>query len=221
MKIVTVLRSGGEYTPEHVRWIDEQFSGKYEHLCLSDIAVPGVETIALQNRWRGWFAKLELFNPDLIDEDIFYIDLDTVLVGDISHMFADNSLAAVADFYFPEYITSGILRIPQSKKAAIWQRILEVADSIEDNYAGDGEFLRTIAEFSRLQELYPGEICSYKAGIACKGMPGYTSRFSSGNGTIPAGTKIICFHGRPRPWAMPDAWLEKQGISYKIRVSTK
>lgn len=218
MKIVTVLRSGGEYTPEHVKWIDAQISGKYEHVCLSDTTIPGIETIALQGKWKGWFAKLELFNPELIDGDIFYIDLDTIITGDINHMFESNSLASLTDFYFPQNTASGILRIPQDKKWGIWQRILELENNIEKEHVGDGEFLRTIDGFSRLQDLYPGEICSYKANIARKGMPGYTRQFSRGDGTLPEGTRIICFHGRPRPWKMPRAWLESLGVTYKMKA---
>ena len=24
---------------------------------------------------------------------------------------------------------------------------------------------------------------------------------------VPRGTKVVCFHGRPRPWQVKDAWV--------------
>lgn len=207
VKIVTVLRSGGEYTAEHVRWFDKQLHSRYEHICLTDMKVEGLRTLALKTDWPGWFAKLELFDPDLLKDDIFYIDLDTVVVGNFDHMLKDHSLAALRDFYFPEYAASGIMRIPHAAKPAIWQALRLMSKDELINYKGDGELLRNIVNFDFLQEQYPDEIISYKAHIAGSRMAGYSPRFSHGNGALPAAAKIVCFHGRPRPWSLSLPWI--------------
>lgn len=207
MKIVSVLRSGGEYTAAHVRWFDKQLASRYEHICLTDMKVDCLSTVALKTDWPGWFAKLELFNPDLIEDDIFYIDLDTVIVGDFDHMLENSTLAALRDFYFPGCAASGIMRIPHAAKPAIWRKLRLLSREKLNGYKGDGELLREIVDFDFLQEQYPGEIISYKAHIAGRRMAGFSPRFSHGNGALPAAAKIVCFHGRPRPWQLSLPWI--------------
>lgn len=69
----------------------------------------------------GWWAKIELFRPDITD-DLFYLDLDTVIAGDIRPILEDppTSFTMLRDFYHPQYRGSGALWIPNSVKAHIW-----------------------------------------------------------------------------------------------------
>jgi len=88
-RVVTVLRSGGEYEPKHVLAMQRQVAqwapdAMYE--CLSDIDIPGVKCTPLRHSWPGWWAKLELFRPD-IEGGYLYTDLDNVIVGPIDDMF--------------------------------------------------------------------------------------------------------------------------------------
>lgn len=207
MKIVTVLRSGGEYAAEHVYWLDKQLCSRYDHICLTDVEIEGIKSVALKKDWLGWFAKLELFDPDVIEDDIFYIDLDTVIVGDFDHMLTDNSLSALRDFYFPDYAASGIMLIPHAAKLSVWQKLSAMTNDELSKYRGDGELLREIVDFNFLQDRYPGEIVSYKAHIAGRGMAGFSPTFSRGSKRLPAGAKIVCFHGRPRPWKLTLPWI--------------
>ena len=76
-----------EYGPDHVRWLRDQFpryvGTAYRFVCLSDIPIAGVDVIPLRDDLPGWWSKLELFREL---EDAFYVDLDTVIVGDITRM---------------------------------------------------------------------------------------------------------------------------------------
>jgi hypothetical protein len=88
-RVLTVLRSGGEYTPAHVRAMQRQvaqWAPGALFRCLSDVAIPGVETIPLRHKWPGWWAKLELFRPD-IGGGYLFTDLDNVILGPIDDMF--------------------------------------------------------------------------------------------------------------------------------------
>ncbi|MCV5389226.1 hypothetical protein OFC62_31375, partial [Escherichia coli] len=99
----------------------------YEIICLTDLKrlhVPGVKVVPLINQWqkcRGWWAKIELFRPDITD-DLFYLDLDTVIAGDIRPILENppTSFTMLRDFYHPQYRGSGALWIPNSVKAHIW-----------------------------------------------------------------------------------------------------
>lgn len=99
MKIALVLRSGGDYNASDVQWLVNQLPKGYEIICLTDLKrlhVPGVKVVPLINQWqkcRGWWAKIELFRPDITD-DLFYLDLDTVIAGDIRPILEDPQPAS-------------------------------------------------------------------------------------------------------------------------------
>ncbi|STJ68116.1 Uncharacterised protein [Escherichia coli] len=127
MKIALVFRSGGDYNASDVQWLVNQLPKGYEIICLTDLKrlhVPGVKVVPLINQWqkcRGWWAKIELFRPDITD-DLFYLDLDTVIAGDIRPILENppTSFTMLRDFYHPQYRGSGALWIPNSVKAHIW-----------------------------------------------------------------------------------------------------
>ena len=84
MIVASVLRSGGDFKPEHVYAL-QKMCAKYlppqEFVCLSDVELE-CETILLLHDWAGWWAKMELFRlPSAL-----YFDLDTVLTGDCTAM---------------------------------------------------------------------------------------------------------------------------------------
>lgn len=91
MKVVTVLRTGGEFGVEHVqamqRQVDKWAPKGTEFLCLSDVPVPGVETRELWHDWPGWWCKLEMFRSTLGGGDFLYTDLDNVILGPIGDLF--------------------------------------------------------------------------------------------------------------------------------------
>jgi hypothetical protein len=88
--VVTVLRSGGDFLPWHVQMMQrkvEYYSPPgTRFVCLSDIRVPGVECIALEKGWPGWWSKMELFRPDLDLGEFVFTDLDNVILGSLEHI---------------------------------------------------------------------------------------------------------------------------------------
>lgn len=83
----TVLKSGGEYRPEHVLrmldMIDKYVDCPYTFVCYSDTEIPDVTIRPLLHGWPGWWSKIHLFK-DI--EDSFYIDLDMTITGNITDM---------------------------------------------------------------------------------------------------------------------------------------
>lgn len=67
--------------------------------CLSDVDVPGVECIPLKHDWSGWWAKLELFRPDM-PTDFLYTDLDNVILGPIDELVESQQFIADIGFSF-------------------------------------------------------------------------------------------------------------------------
>lgn len=196
---VCVLRSGGEYRPEHARRLARMVPGL---VCLSDMEVRGVPTIRLRHDWPGWWAKMELFRPD-IDGDLFYLDLDTTIAGKIDDLATVGRTTMLSDFYWPDRPASGVMYLTEDDRRKVWGRwmISPAANMARYRRDGDQGFIGSVLpDARRWQGDFPGRIVSYKADIAARGMPGFHDKRSKGNGTVPAGASVICFHGRPRPW---------------------
>jgi hypothetical protein len=85
--VICVLRSGGIYGAGDVEKLRNQvarhLSLPHEFVCLSDVEV-SCKRIALQHDWSGWWSKVELFRPGVIQGPTVYMDLDNVILGDSS-----------------------------------------------------------------------------------------------------------------------------------------
>lgn len=207
MKIATVLRSGGDYNQSHVQWLYKQLPADIEKVCFTDLTIPGVNTIKLTEDLPGWWSKIEMFNPDSVAEDIFYLDLDVVVVGDISDILANKQLTMLSDFFFPQKTkNSAIMRVPHEEKYKIWEAFKRYPELFMTRYqsGGDQEFISKIYPHAAIwQDILPGQIVSYKKHVIHK----KKNEHATGDGTVPAGTRIVCFHGKPRPWDCGEAWV--------------
>ncbi len=89
----TVLRSGGEYNPEHVlrmqEMLDRYVDCPARFVCYSDVDIPGMEVRPLLHAWPGWWSKLEIFRDN--DEQSFYIDLDMTIDQNITDIVSYKS----------------------------------------------------------------------------------------------------------------------------------
>jgi hypothetical protein len=191
MRIFCVLRSGGDYRPEHVFRLQRQLAahGETDFACLSDVFLEGVETIPLRWDWPGWWAKMELFRPDLRG-DFLFLDLDMTVRGPLADFGASGALALMRDVYRPGGLQSSIMFLPERDRPTIWNDWIRSPAHWMRRYPGGGDqaFLERhwLRRAKRLQDLTPGAIVSYKADVAGRG--------------VPENARVICFHGRPRPW---------------------
>ena len=212
VKVVCVLRSGGDYSPTHVGRLQRQLARHLpgaELTCLSDVNVP-CRRIALRQDWsgvRGWWAKMELFAP-WVEGDLLYFDLDTSLVGDLGDIAAVRSLTMLQDFNFAAHASSGMMFLPEAERPRIWETFArDPAHWIghyddpqrEDARWGDQAFLTDhgLDRAQRWQSVVPDQVYSYKVhDLARDGMP--------------PNARVICFHGQPRPWS-PNVAPEFRG----------
>ena len=64
--------------------------------CLSNVDIPTINVIPLKHNYPGWWSKIELFRPDLpIEGRILYIDLDSLIVNDLSELANFDSKFAI------------------------------------------------------------------------------------------------------------------------------
>ncbi len=212
--IACVLKTGGwknrhmhvEYSAAQVRWLRDQVlkNLRVEHrfVCFSDIVIDGVEVIPLTDNLPGWWSKIELFKQDY--GRVFYIDLDTVIVGDITHMVKHKHSFTVLRNLSSKMagrIGSGVMAW-SGDHSHIYHEFMKdpvghMAECVTSAKWGDQGFIQCFKRgnggWKYLQDLFPNQIVSYKFDLRKKD-PRPENR-------------IVCFHGEPKPWETTHKWV--------------
>lgn len=196
MVIACVLKSGGDYTPEHVRTLKAMCRRKLPLMgnfyCLTDMAIPGVHTIPLRRNWPGWWSKLELFRPGVFgpDEPIMYLDLDTLVLDRFALTPARGEFWMLKDWCKPRF-ASGMMAW-RGDFSFLFTRM----PAHPDPQDGDQEYI------------YAGLMA---AGVVPKVIQRHVNAVSykkhCDKGRGPKGAQVVCFHGKPRPWQVQDSWV--------------
>lgn len=201
MRVLTVLRSGGEFQPRHVQAMQRQVErwapAGTEFVCLSDVDVPGVQTIPLRYDWPRWWAKLEMFRPD-IPGDFLYTDLDNVLLGPIDDFFPGK-------FTVNGEFGSGLMYVPNDVRRLVWDKFSQDPQRYIEHHSlprlnkqgrlqvGDDAFLGPCIGHlrSRWQDVAPGKIVLVTEAVRIPG-----TRFP------PDARICICWGAAQRPWVL-------------------
>lgn len=214
--VLCVLKSGGDFRSGHVHALYRQTRAFWpaeslRFVVLTDEQVgrglrveygPRDEVFfrPLARDWQGWWSKLELFAPEHDDlGDVLYFDLDTMIVNDLTDVVrppVDREVPVLlSDFYRMDRINSGMMLLPVSSRRQAWAA-LRLGDHPLTRWRGDGDWLDWLwrERCARWQDLIPRQVVSFKAH--CR------------HGEVPSNARVVCFHGRPRPW---KATLYKDG----------
>ena len=207
LTVLCVLRSGGIYDAEWVRKLrdgcERQIKRKHRFRCLSDVDVP-CERIVMQHDWPSWWSKIELLRPRVIEGETLYLDLDTVMVGEVEILRNSVDFAMLQSFWTPDMVGSGVMyfsgdNVPHhvyDKFAKQPKAYIEHHNRNADGtYVGDQAFLWDALgpEIPRINDYLPG-IKSYKMHCFRR---------------LPADASIVCFHGRPRPTEVDHDWMKQ------------
>lgn len=198
--IACVLKRNAVYTAEYVnnlyRMVKANTTVDFDFVCFTDDAsdlLAQIRTIPLKNGYSGWWNKIEMFNKEhLEDRNIFFMDLDTIIVGNIDHIISRKyEMAGLRDFYHPSRFASGVMAWQQRGRYKIYERfVLNSRKIIANTTMGDQEYIGSCigSGVDFFQDLFPNQIVSYKAHC-----------LKGGQEIIPEGARIICFHGVPKP----------------------
>lgn len=183
--------------------------------CLTDDAHgldPAIEVVELKHKeLTGWWHKMQVFQwAQTQRETICYIDLDTIICGNIDPL-ADyqGKFAILRDFFLGEgnYQSSIMLMRGGFGKNLADTFFTDTAKAMREhapNVApapgkwGDQYFIERFQPGADcLQDLFPGLFVSFKADIAERGV-------------APHGACVVVYHGHPRPFhydsALTGAW---------------
>lgn len=206
--VACVLCSGGVYGAEDVRRlraaVRRHFDGA-EFAVLSDLEnaeLVAVDTSRVRLKhvsgcgWTGWWSKLELFRPALFAGRVIYLDLDTLVLGDIGFLATyTGPFAALRDFWNPSIQASGVMAWDGSDPPPLY----EIAKASPPDRMPNGRFDLWWNQYivaDVLQDLYPGRIVSFKEHC--------------GEDDPPREARVVCFHGRPTLRDLePEHWAAK------------
>lgn len=179
----------------------------HRFVCLSDVDVPGVEVMPLRNDWPRWWAKVEMFAPWIEDLGrIFYLDLDTVVTGNIDGFVEYDGEACIArDFNY------GVpSQLAVNYRPGVFRHLWDAFVSDPEAWMADGDkmvaphfgdqVLMTKAHMPRpiefWQDVLPGQLVSYK--VDCF------------RGALPADARLVALHGKPKQCDFPaDHWIAR------------
>lgn len=200
IKIICVLRSGGDYTPEYVLNMKKSldrvigYRDDWEFMVLTDTAfvLPEATILPLIADLEGWWSKIEIFK---LTGPCLYFDLDTVLVSDFSHIFKiihelkKYEILALKPFKSSEIWASGIMAWNGD-----WNKVFNDFRPSDMAVKWDQRYI-----FPKLEKLDATvrSISGYLLGI-------YSYKHHCRE-QLPVDASIVCFHGRPRPHQA--AWI--------------
>lgn len=195
--IACVLRSGGDYDTLDVEKLMDGLWGNlylpYRFVCFTDLPPQmfpmGCIPVPLWNDWPGWWSKMNLFSA-AVEGDILFLDLDTIISGDLNDLAQFNRIGIMRDVYRPDGQQSSVMFIPEQEKKPVWDAFCTDPDGHMNRQGvrGDQGFLETLwlERAARFQDHLPGQLVSYKAdNVATKG--------------VPENARAVIFHGQPRP----------------------
>ena len=175
--IITVCKRGFRrtrmYTSEHVNIMKnmlDRHGCEYDNfVCISDQTegMPSdIELIAIPDipKHKGWWSKIETFNPKLpVTGDNLYIDLDCVVVDNIDCLWEYEQggpvkLINVSDFYAKHTgykFNSSVYRYTISDFIHIWEDYQLNYEQIQRNYPWGDEKYTT--ELDKNSKMFPKE----------------------------------------------------------------
>ncbi|HEX6007547.1 MAG TPA: hypothetical protein VFY80_06265 [Burkholderiales bacterium] len=194
LKVACVLRSGGDFTAEHVALLRDQvarFRPGVRFVCFSDVAVP-CERIALRHRgWRGFWAKLELFRE--LTGPTLYFDLDSLLLADPAPLIGAGEFVMIRHWIHADRFASGVMywdgdfsHVYRAFSPRLIRRYMQTMKRY-----GDQGFIQDVLG-ERITAFPEGTVVSFKR--QCKA-------------GVPDGAVVVAFHGRPRPWNAAEKWV--------------
>lgn len=167
------LGRGKEYVTKLRHGIERRLSVPYAFHVIEDTGLP------------GWWAKLAMFQPGRFSGRCLSLDLDTVCIGSLDHMANYRGpFAMLTDFFYPDLLASGVMMWEAGEADHVWTT-WDGCNRPTFDERGDGPWVaQMMPNAKRLQQLFPGQIVSFKKHV-CAGETG--------------GARLVCFHGLPRP----------------------
>lgn len=167
---------------------------------------------------KSWWYKMQLFNTDLYQGQLLYLDLDTVIVGNLDWItqLSQAHFWAIRDFktlWQPKFqgINSSVMYWHTEKFKTVWQEFSKHdVPRLCAKYHGDQEYLSSVLKPTQRRFFPEKSAQSWRWQAFDGGIDPYTRRHQHpGLGTqIDPATSLLIFHGQPKPDQVQDSVIK-------------
>ena len=201
-----------EYLEKLRNMLERNLTVPYRLNCLTDqvrYKVDGVNMKPIQSPLtKGNLRKLAIFNPAYNFGRIFAIDLDIVILDNIDEIVNFNKSKIMARAAFKtkkkEWKPDGdihLINMTKAQKSRVWTFIRRQSRVIYNRTHGAERLFyeqfwnNLFPDMRFLQKEFPYKVRSYKQDEINKTFH------------VPNGTKIVTFHGVPKPHECEESWI--------------
>lgn len=183
----------------------------FEFHCFTDDPInvnPNITIHPLFKKIDGWWNKLYLFSKDMpIQGKIFYIDLDTLITGNIDHLvFLEGGLIVLRDFFhgyardvYSDCMGSGLMSWNSGQYPHIWDSFIANPDEAIRSIIpyGDQRWIQHQQKIREYwQDIFPNHVVSFK--VHCRE-------------ELPKDARVVCYHGKP---SIPESITETNKVQW-------
>jgi len=164
---------------------------------------------------RGWWYKMQLFNPDHHSGPLLYFDLDTVVVDNIDWIWQQPTTYfwAIRDFkhlWRPTHtgINSSIMWWNTQHHRNVWDTFIQQnLTTMMQKHQGDQDYISSMIPQNQRRFFNQTYIKSWRWECLDGGYNFQKKRHNSpGTGTLlPKNSSVLVFHGSPKPADILDS----------------
>lgn len=205
--VCCVLYRDREHTTYDVSYVEKlqravkRSLPSHRFVCYSTECDLPCERLPLPYGWKGWWSKMTIFDVDLLPGPVLYLDLDTIIVGDLGPFVKRTETTLIRGFHGKRRpFGSGVMFLTEQDRHRLFVQFKKQAYHHMTYFRGDQDYISASIEDARTwQEDLPGSLVSYKLDCVAKF-----------EGKLPTSACVVCFHGNPRPADMPaDHWIRE------------
>jgi hypothetical protein len=226
---IVCFKWGPKFTAEYVnnlyRAVQRNTTIEHRFICYTDDPQDvECETRPFLIDLPVWWYIIGLTNPEHEhNEQLIYMDLDTIITGNIDHILSlDKPFATISDFGWTSGLQTAYIMWNRSVRDSVWEYFTTKykpadysrLDCDYTKWGGTNQFLeecmgvvrinknpipaiQNAPPVVRLQDVYPGECVSYKAQ--------HLQNVQQLDNKI----KMVFFHGKPQPHEVDNDWLKE------------
>lgn len=210
---VVCLKYGTKYNSDYV---NKLFSGvkrnttlEFKFHCFTEDSDGVNKDIIIHplicNNIDGWWNKLYLFSNKVnIDGRVLFIDLDTLITGNIDDLLkVTEGFVMIKDFFYPlqNYDGSGLMSFETKQHPEIWDKfIANPSAAIKELHPhGDQRWIvKFVDDITHWQDILPEQIMSFKLQCA---------------NSLPDNARVVCYHGKPSIPESINTTTRTQGVT--------
>lgn len=198
--VLTSFTPSAVFTEEYVHRLKDavhkHLTIPHHFVCLTDHPINNIDCVPLELGLPGYWAKPEMYRPDLPFGRVLFIDLSTVITGSLDEMAALEGVVVTRDFYHGTPSPSLILYTVGDFKG-LWEafkadpvKYIKIGNAFVAPDFYDQALMNhcPMPAYRFWQDALPGQLVSYKVD------------------GVPDGSRVVKFHGMPKPHELN--WLE-------------